>query len=812
MTVNKHYLIFINPRWRKVLRDLWEHKVRTMLVVLAVSVGVFAFGILATSRVVLDKNMTDEYLEIHPSSASLMLPSFNDDLINAVRQLPEIKEAEGRRTFQTRLQLPSGEWIDLNLTAIADYSDMQVNQIWPQSGAWPPSRHEVLLERSASSYFDIKEGDEILLETSDDKQYRLKVAGLVHDLTQVPAHLIPNATGFIDFSTLEWLGGTHTYNQLDIIVAGDQRDKEHIQAVAADLKKRLEDDGYTVSRIDVPEPLQHPMASMMAAVNYLLMVLGIISYGLSGFLTYNTMSSIMAQQRKQIGIMKAVGGQEKQIIEVYISLVLAFGFLALLVALPIGFLGARLFCQYVAYLINFDLTSFQVPQWVFAMQVLMALVAPVLAALYPIIHSARITVHAAITDYGIALERLRQDDLTGRMIGRVRGLPRPVLLSLRNTFRRQLRLVLTLVPLVIAGATFIAVFGVRTSMQMKINETRSLYDLHLEILFNRPYRAAYVSREAMSVPGVIDTEPWVTAAATIILPDGTTGPAITLLGPPADTTYIRAPIKEGRWLQPDDRSDMIVGEDLLTNLPGYHVGDAITLEIGGEQRTWHIIGRTGRTSSSGTGPGSGTAIAFANYDYLARIQGIQGNTTLLSIRTDRQDSAGQEQIARALEEHFKTLGLKTGRVRTISLVIKDMTARMYVLIGLMLLMAGLLAVVGALGLMGTMSLNVLERTREIGIMRAIGATNRAIRQIVIIEGNVIVLLSWAIGTLLSIPFTIFLSNAVGLTFMKEYLPFTFPIEGVIFWLGLSIAIATLASILPAQRASRISVREALAYE
>lgn len=812
MSVNKRYLVAINPRWRKILRDLWEHKARTTLVVLAVSVGVFAFGILATSRVILERSMSEEYLAINPASTSLTLRAFGDDLIDTVRKYPEIDEAEGRRTFRTRLQLPSGEWIELNLTAIADYNDMRVNRIWYESGSWPPGRHEVLLERSAASYFGIREGDEIVVETADDKRYHLKVGGLAHDLTQVPSHLIPNATGFVSFATLEWLGGSHSYNQLDIVVKGDRSSKAHIETIVTDLKKRLENDGYTILRAEVPDPLQHPMASTLAAVNFMLMVLSIVSYGLSGFLTYNTMSSIMAQQRKQIGIMKAVGGRERQIIQVYLALVMIFGVLALLVALPIGVVGARLFSSYIANLINFDIRSFQAPRWVFVLQMLMALIAPVLAAIYPILHSARITVHAAITDYGIALERLRQDDLTGRVVERVRGLPRPVLLSLRNTFRRRLRLALTLIPLAIAGATFIAVFGVRASLLTKIAETVSLYDFHLQIIFDQPYQTSYIRHEAMSVPGVTGTEGWATSIATIVLPDGTLGPTITLLAPLADTTYMHAEIKEGRWLRAADREALVVGEDLLRELSGYHVGDDITLEIGGRQRTWHIIGRTGRTSSAGTGPGSGMFLAFTNYDYIARLQNMRDRSTLLVVQTDRPDSSSQEQIARELEAHFKGLGLMAGRVRTISLIVRDMTVRMYVLIGLMLLMAMLLAVVGALGLTGTMSLNVLERTREIGIMRAIGATNRAIRQIVIIEGIVIVLISWALGTLLSIPFTQFLSSVVGLTFLKENLPFTFPAEGVALWLGLSIVIAALASLMPAQRASQISVREALAYE
>jgi putative ABC transport system permease protein len=127
-------------------------------------------------------------------------------------------------------------------------------------------------------------------------------------------------------------------------------------------------------------------------------------------------------------------------------------------------------------------------------------------------------------------------------------------------------------------------------------------------------------------------------------------------------------------------------------------------------------------------------------------------------------------------------------------------------------MAFLLAVIGGLGLMGTMSINVLERTREIGVMRAIGASNKSVRRIFIVEGIIIGVISWLVGALLAMPISKVLSDLIGAQFLSAPLSYTFSLTGVIIWLGLVIVLATVASFLPAWNASRITVREVLAYE
>lgn len=135
-----------------------------------------------------------------------------------------------------------------------------------------------------------------------------------------------------------------------------------------------------------------------------------------------------------------------------------------------------------------------------------------------------------------------------------------------------------------------------------------------------------------------------------------------------------------------------------------------------------------------------------------------------------------------------------------------------VIVSFLMIMAVLLAVVGGLGLMGTMSINVLERTREIGVLRAIGASTGAILRIVIAEGVLIGVLSWLIGALLALPLSWLMSNAVGVAFLQMPLDFVFSLRGLAIWLALVVALAALASFLPAWNAARVTGRDVLAYE
>ena len=114
--------------------------------------------------------------------------------------------------------------------------------------------------------------------------------------------------------------------------------------------------------------------------------------------------------------------------------------------------------------------------------------------------------------------------------------------------------------------------------------------------------------------------------------------------------------------------------------------------------------------------------------------------------------------------------------------------------------------------MGTLSINVLERTREIGVMRAIGASDGSVARVFIVEGVVIGVISWLFSTLLAIPCGRALSDEIGTAFLQAPLSHTFALDGAVIWLVVVIALSAIASFLPARSASRLTVRDVLAYE
>ena len=172
-------------------------------------------------------------------------------------------------------------------------------------------------------------------------------------------------------------------------------------------------------------------------------------------------------------------------------------------------------------------------------------------------------------------------------------------------------------------------------------------------------------------------------------------------------------------------------------------------------------------------------IIYANYDYIAKVANRVGEADALMVTTQAHDAASVEAQSDALENHFERVGVRVSMVTTLPNERAEAEVAFDAIVALLLVMAILLALVGGLGLMGTMSINVLERTREIGVLRAIGAPNRGVAQVFILEGIAIGLLSWVMGALLAIPMSQGLNEAVGGAMMGVPLTYAYSMPGLL---------------------------------
>lgn len=810
----------MRPRWRKVFLDLFENKTRTLLVVFSIAVGVFSIGVIAGAYVIIENDMSASYAANQPANIELRMENFDRDFLSTVENAPGIADAVGRRVFNVRARpVESQQWTALDIVAVDDFDENNINLLTPMEGVAKPGKREVLIEREVLEEFSINVGDDLIFQLPDGSEKALQVVGVVQDPTTGADDFLAPPFAYVTMDTLPTLGQPDEFNRIYATVETGQNDEDHIREVAADLSDRIEKSGKDVYRSRTALTNEHPLASTTNAILGILMALGILIVFLSSSLIANTLAALLNQHLRHIGVIKLVGGRNNQVFTMYLALILSFGVLALLIAVPLGGQGAYGLASFIADQLSFTLLGYRIVPMAFIIQIVVGILVPLLAGFLPVINGSRITVLDAISG-DIAHETgaktrdgKRQESLFERFENQVdaaflrRGihLPRPLLISLRNTFRRKSRLALTLFTLTMGGAIFISVFNVRTTLFDYMDNVGRYFVADVTLDFTKPYRLSEVEYLARQVEGVVDVEGWAFAAAEVLYPDGTLAENLTILAPPAGSTMVSPEPVAGRWVQAGDTKQVALTEGILRSFPDLKVGDYLDVKVDGKEDRWQVVGFFKFIDREGL-------IGYGTYEYFSRETNLANRSVSFRIMTDQHDRAYQRKISEDLDRHFREAGFQVSQARPGLSALNNATESLDILVIFLLIMAVLTAVVGAMGLTGTMGMNVLERTREIGIMRAIGAVDGEIMRMVIVEGMVIGGISWLMGLVLSLPFTYMLSYIVSLAVFETPIDVVFTPTGYLIWLGLVIVLSALASVLPARNAARLTIREVLAYE
>ncbi len=497
----------MTSRWKKIWADFWSNKSRTFLTIMTIMVGTLAVGFNANLGSYMLESMDGDYLSANPSEATIYTSPFDDDMVKIARQMPGVNAAEGRTNVSAHLIPSKGEPVGIQFTGIENPADLTLDQLkprWGESSIPKFSDKEVLIDSSAVS-LGYKIGDTLTIELSSGRRRELTLAGYIHDVAGFPYNLAQQINAYVTPSTLEWLGGSRQFSVLAVSVAENTTDVEHVTAVAQAVADRMKRGGAEIYFVNVYQPGHHFAWNISQGIFFVLGVLGYMTVLLSAFLIINTITAIMTQQTRQIGIMKAVGGGNTQIFLMYLVLILSFGLAALLIAIPLANGAAATIGGGMAAYLNFNPLPFKMYPSAIIQQAMVALLVPVLAALWPVYNSVRITVREAISDYGIGGNAKRKDVSVSK---RALFLPRPMRLSLRNAFRRKLRLGLTLFSLVLGGAIFIGVYNLWASFGKTIEDIQGYFLADINVSLGRDYRYEEVASLAESIPGVSSVEGW----------------------------------------------------------------------------------------------------------------------------------------------------------------------------------------------------------------------------------------------------------------------------------------------------------------
>ncbi|HET7843351.1 MAG TPA: ABC transporter permease [Xanthomonadales bacterium] len=775
-----------DARWRKLLRDTWLHRGRLALAVLAMALALAAAGALLATWALVRSATRDGYRASLPASATLAIEPLDDAFVARVRALPGIAAAHSRSVLATQLRI-DGTWRQALLFAPDDYAERDMALLAPDGGAWPPPSRAIVVERSSVAFAGARVGDAAVSRRADG-ELAVPVAGFVRDVSLAPGGMEHVVYGFATPATLRDIDADRTRRELRIRVADTSADRDAVRRIAASIADLATRDGRTVRRVDVPVPGEHIHAAQMDSLLLVQGAFAALALAFAACLAASLVAALFARQLREIGVMKAIGASDAQVALAAFGQALVPGTLATIVALPLALAAGRRYAALKGELLNFPIDTVPLPPWVPLLLVVLGLLLPVLAAAPVLRRVARLGVAEALRDPGIASDG-------GRIARRlsVPGLPRPLTIALNNAFRRRARLVLTLLALAGGGAVQLAAANLRDAVvgSVDLMFAAQRWDMTLGLSEPSPPGAVLA---AAAIPGVARAEAWGRARAVSVRADGTPADELAVLSVPASSTLLAPLLLDGRW--PRKAGEIAVTRRVVRDDPSVVPGTTLRLRIDDAVEAHAVVGVV---------DGGPQPIAY-------RLPGPGEPARVLAIAATARDELAQIELVARLRASLARAGVGVDgsqRAAENRRVVEDHLLLVVEFLGAM---GWLMLAVGALGLASSLALAVLERTREIGVLRAIGARHVAVFGLVQAEGMVVALLAWLVSIPASVPVAVLLGQAFGRVMFSVSVRLVPDGAAVLAWLFASIAIAFLAAALPALRAMRVPAARALAWE
>ena len=786
-------------RLKKSLADLWLNPGRSVLVILALCIGLWGVGSNMVSFFILKNDLNENFIRTKPFHVVLTSKDFAQLDLAAFRQRPEIENAEFRDLSYQRIEVFPDLWIPLWLMAVDDFDNMRVAQIYSQEGNSVPESGSMLIERNGrlvsnlrlGSLANVRVGGEVL---------RVPVSGIAFDPAQAPATQDAFIYAYVDKPTYQHITN-EAVNQRLIVRLEKVSNKAQVQQITQGIIEDLRHDGITIDSVFIPEPNTHPHQFQLNTLIAFQGSIGFLALLMGAVLVSHLMEAILARQVKQIGILKAIGSTRKQVIGLYMMNVLALGAVATLITTPIAVLSGYNFAGFVAQVLNFDILTTSIPPLVYAYLITAGILLPILMSLPTLTRGSGASVREALSDYGISIQQFSARQ------GRTKGLSLPSTLTLawRNVFRHKKRVATTVAMIALGVAIFSAGFNVRQSLINYLDDTKRSLKYDVQVVLKNQVPPEAVLELFNELNNVRKIETWSGGNGRLQSSVVSASNGIGVVAFPYDTDLITWNIIEGRWIQPDNGLEIVINQYAADLLDSPRVGQMLPITLNGKQHNARLVGVVNEFNPP--------KIYMDKTQYDSLFNPGQKINSLLFIAQDRSHER-VVQLKKDIEHVINGTDLNVLYVMSQTERAEIIFNHLNIILTLFTFLSLVVLVVSALGMASATGINILERTREIGVMRAIGATPIMIKRVFVYEGLVINSISIMLGLLLALPLSAAAARFFGNLILGHNvsLEFAFSPAGIQFTLLVTLIFGQLASRIPARRALMLSTREALSYE
>lgn len=745
----------IRTRERKILRDIFARKRRTFLISTGIFIGVmgtialFSLGDILIKQIQRDINNQDIAMLNTLVVATAPEPA-NDAYIAYLKSIIGVTQAQGSVRAPVRWHKPH---TDDTHTATVNGYDLPFDDITIEpprliEGDYPRTG-EIAVDMRFADRYGLDVGDDLIVDLpNSDTNAAYKISGIVFHAY----NLAPEEAIYTSLADANRMSGTTGYNLIsmrfvDFDTAYSTAD--HVSAVL------LHDTDYLPIQYQLQDPTYNPLNEGARRISATINLLAVLALLMSGFSVVNIINKIVREQKTQIGLLKAMGATRLDLITIYIGIAFIYGLLGVIPGVIVGMPLGYFLADYLAPELNTTITGFAFSLRAIAIGVALGLVVPVAAALWPVWQGTRITILQAMNDRGI--DEHYQDGLIAACI---QHLPMPIggRLSLHNLNKKKMRLSLTIAALTVAVGAYMGILAVFNTLDDHVDSVLVSLDENLVTAPVLPDNISMTAVQARPRAEVFDDVHNTTVQTRPFDPATNSSMYLTM----------------GEHIV--DRNDVIIS-NVYSEETNLSVGDTIRLQVQDTRADFDIVG-----------------IAPFPIAQIWVHKALAPTPTIPAPALDNDEihpNTFNEAPAFDFLALIKGFSLDLGMYQALLSAIS-------LLIGL----------VGGLGLLTTLSLSVIERQREIGVMRSIGAGSLTIIMQFILEGLVVGFIAWLIGIPVSGLIADQLIKSMGLTDLFEP---ELRLDAALTGLVAVMVIAAVASIWPAYIAATRTVSSILRY-